>query len=249
MKIAIIDDEAKARSLLEHLIKQNCNDIEDIFMADDLKSGVDLIKKEKPRLVFLDIEMPREQGIEILNYFEDEEIDFEIVFTTAYSDYALQAFEMNAVDYLLKPIRPKRLKEVVERVQDSFNKNDIQTRLEELKSSLQNQNFDKIGLPVQDGIIFIPLNEIIHLEADGMYTNVYQKGSEKLVVSKPLKFFEHLLQSGKTFYRPHRSHIFNLTFLKQYVRRDGNYIVLENDAVLPISKDKREEFLQIVSSI
>lgn len=249
MNILVIDDEIKARSLLKNLIQSSSFEIDNIYEAEDLSSGVSVIKKESPKLVFLDIEMPNEQGTEIFKYFDENEVDFELVFTTAYSEYALQAFEMNAVDYLLKPIRPKRLKEVIERVQKSFKKEDIQMRLEELKCTLKTNNFKKIGLPVQDGFQFVPLEEIVHLEADGMYTKVKKKDGKSIMVSKPLRFFQHLLDSKTTFYRPHRSHIVNLTFLKQYVRKDGSYIVMENEDIVPVSKDKKEEFLELVSSI
>lgn len=249
MKVVVIDDEIKARSLLKNLILSASTDIDEVYEAEDLISGVSVIRNECPELVFLDIEMPNEQGTEIFKYFDEQEVNFELVFTTAYSEYALQAFEMNAIDYLLKPIRPKRLKEVIERVHNSFNKEDIQKRLEELKTTLKTNNFKKIGLPVQDGFEFVPLDEIIHLEADGMYTVVKKINNEKIMVSKPLKFFQHLLDAGATFYRPHRSHIINMTYLKQYIRKDGNYIVLENSDIVPVSKDKKEEFLDLVSSI
>ncbi len=249
MKIVVIDDEAKARSLLKNVISRLGDDHYEVFEAEDLKSGVAVIKREKPKLVFLDIEMPNEQGTEILNYFESEKVDFEIVFSTAYSDYALRAFEMNAIDYILKPIRPKKVLEVIERVRESSNQSDIQEKLNELKDSLTKNNFEKIGVPIQDGIRFIQLSNIVHLEADGMYTKIHLADESSMMISKPLKFFNQLVGNGKTFYKPHRSHIFNIKFLKQYVKRDGNYALLENDQIVPISKDKREEFVTLISAI
>ncbi len=249
MKIAVIDDEVKARSLLINLIRNIGEEVGEIAEAGDLANGVDVIRKLKPDLVFLDIEMPNERGTEILNYFEGEAIEFDIVFTTAYSEYALQAFEMNAIDYLLKPIRPKRLKEVIDRVRSSAEQKNIQLRLEELRKSLRSNHFNKIGLPVQDGIEFVPLQQIVRLEADGMYTKVKRENGDEVLVSKPLKYFQHLLDAGSTFYRPHRSHIINMKFLKQYVRRDGHAIILENGDMVPVAKDKKEQFLELVSSI
>ena len=249
MKILIIDDEPRARNLLHNIIDQQCEMVEEVIEAPNLINGVQAIKTQKPQLVFLDIEMPNQQGIEIFNYFQKEEIDFELVFTTAYSEYAIRAFEMNAVDYILKPIRPKRIKAVVAKVQESYNQESIQNKLEELKLSLSTNVFKKIGLPVSDGILFIPIPEIIHLEADGMYTKVYTLNNGSEIISKPLKFFENLVETNSSFYRPHRSHIFNLKYLKQFVRRDGNYVVLENDQIIPISKDKKEEFLELVSAL
>lgn len=249
MEILIIDDESKARSLLVSVLKEAGYKEEEIYTASNLEEGVNIIRKTNPQLVFLDIEMPKQQGTEILNYFEKEEITFEIVFTTAYSQYAIQAFEMNAIDYLLKPIRPQKVVEVVERVKKAKNSFEVSEKFDELRKSLKSNSFDKIGLPVSNGILFIPLEEIIHMEADGMYTKFHVLSQGSIIVSKPLKFFEHIINSNTSFYRPHRSHIFNIKFLKQYVNRDGNYVVLENDHVIPISKDKKEEFLELVSSI
>ena len=249
MKIVIIDDESKARSLLRNVIKRLDDDTYEVFDAEDLSSGVSIIKREQPKLVFLDIEMPNEQGTEILNYFENDEINFEICFSTAYSEYALRAFEMNALDYILKPIRPKKILEVIQKVRENFNQEGIQEKLQELKKSLNANNFNKIGLPVKDGIRFVELVDIINLIADGMYTKVYINDEKPILISKPLKFFNHLIEAGNTFYKPHRSHIFNIKYLKQYIKKDGNYVLLENDQTIPISKEKRDEFLSLISAI
>ena len=249
MNVLIVDDEPKARNLLKKILQENCDYVQTIFEASNLEQGVKSIKENRPKIVFLDIEMPNEQGLEILNYFEKEEIDFEIVFTTAYSQYALRAFEMNAIDYILKPIRPKRLLEVVEKVHTSYDQENITIKLEELRNSLRNNRFQKIGLPVNNGVLFLPLDDVVHLEADGMYTKFYTMKNGQQIVSKPLKFFEHILESGLGFYRPHRSHIFNIHYLKQYVKKDGNYVVLENDHIVPIAKDKREEFINLISAL
>lgn len=249
MKIVVIDDEPKARSLLKNVIGRLEDELYQVFEAEDLRSGVEIIKREHPKLVFLDIEMPNEQGTEILNYFDPGEVDFEIVFSTAYSDYALRAFEMNAIDYILKPIRPKKVLDVIHRVKEAHSQENIQEKLYELKQSLANKSFDKLGVPVKDGIRFLKLDDIIHLEADGMYTKIYTINDQSIMVSKPLKFFAHLANAGSTFYKPHRSHIFNIKYLKQYVKKDGNYALLENENVVPIAKDKRDEFVELITVI
>lgn len=249
MKILIIDDEAKARNLLRQIILDYFGEMHGIFEAADLMEGVALIKNERPALVFLDIEMPRHSGITILDHFEPGSIDFEIVFTTAYSEYALKAFELNAIDYLLKPIRPKRIKEVILRVENQLDKEDFNQRFEELKTSLATQKFSKIGLPVTDGILFVPIEDLIHLEADGMYTRVHTRGNGTQVVSKPLKFFEQHLTDQEAFFRSHRSHIFNLHALKKLVKKDGNFLLLENDHLVPISRDRKEDILNLIQSL
>ncbi|CAL2089241.1 LytTR family DNA-binding domain-containing protein [Tenacibaculum sp. 190524A05c] len=248
MKALIIDDEKRARNVLRILIEENCPKITEISEADNLLSGVQLIKEEEPRIVFLDIEMPEHSGLELLNFIEKDSYNFEIIFTTAYSEYAVQAFQLSAIDYLLKPVRPNQVKEAIERVLNFVGDSQINIRLQELKSSLEKSNFKKIGLPNANGIKFVEVDKIIMFEADGMYTRV-STTEGNVFVSKPLKFFVEALNNIKVFYRPHRSFLVNLKYLREYVKKDGGYIVMENNKAVSISKDKRDEFLTIVQSI
>jgi len=249
MKAIIIDDERKARNVLRILVEENCPKITQIFEADNLLDGVALIKKEEPSIVFLDIEMPEHSGLEILNFIDKEVTSFEIIFTTAYSEYAIQAFQLSAIDYILKPVRPTQVKEAVDKAIQFIGKSKINERLAELKNCLSNSNFSKIGLPYADGIKFVEFNDIVLLEADGMYTKVSLKNNKTILVSKPLKFFVETLQKVKVFYKPHRSYLINLKYIKEYVKKDGGYIVMENDKTVSLSKDKKEEFLEIIQSI
>lgn len=249
MKALIIDDEKKARQVLNILVEENCPKVSQIFLAEDLLSGIEIIKKEEPSIVFLDIEMPEHSGLEILNFIEKEVYNFEIIFTTAYSEYAVQAFQLSAIDYLLKPVRPSQVKEAVDKAITFLGSSQINKRLIELKTSLQESNFKKIGLPYADGIKFVNFDEIVSMEADGMYTKVSTTKDGTILVSKPLKFFVESLQKINVFYRPHRSHLINLSFIKEYVKKDGGYILMENGKTVSISKDKKEEFLTIVQNI
>lgn len=249
MKAIIIDDERKARSVLKILIEENCPKITEIFEAQDLLSGVELIKQEQPNIVFLDIEMPEHSGLEILNFIEKEDFNLEIIFTTAYSEYAIQAFQLAAIDYLLKPARPTQVKEAVDKAIKLIGSSQINMRLDELKKSLASSNFNKIGLPFSDGIKFVNFNDIIVLEADGMYTKITTSVTTEILVSKPLKHFVDLLKSQSEFYKPHRSFLINLNYIKEYIKKDGGYIVMDNDKSVSISKDKKEEFLTIVSNL
>ena len=249
MKALIIDDERKARNVLKVLIEENCPKISKIFQAEDLLIGVELIKKEQPNIVFLDIEMPEHSGLEILNFIEKEAFNFEIIFTTAYSEYAIQAFQLAAVDYLLKPVRPSQVKEAVEKAIKLIGSSQINIRLEELKKSLSSSNFNKIGLPFSDGIKFVNFDDIIMMEAEGMYTKISTTTSSEILVSKPLKHFVELLGSLQTFYKPHRSYLINLSFIKEYIKKEGGYIIMDNNKTVSISKDKKDEFLTIVQHI
>ncbi len=249
MKAVIIDDEKKARHVLHSMLLDNCAEITEILEAENLLEGVSIIKSENPSLVFLDIEMPEHSGLEILNHINKENYNFEIIFVTAYSDYAIQAFQLSAIDYLLKPVRPSQLKEAVEKAISQIGKSQISLKLEELKKNLQSNNFKKIGIPYSDGIKFVNFEDIIMLEADGMYTNVSIKGMDIIFVSKPLRFFVDLLGQATTFYKPHRSFLINLMHIKEYVKKEGGYILMENNKTVSIARDKKEEFLTIVQNM
>ncbi|MFT4610865.1 MAG: two-component system LytT family response regulator [Glaciecola sp.] len=249
MQVVIIDDEPKARKLLQILIQENCPKVTTIFIAEDLLSGVDVIKKEQPQIVFLDIEMPEHSGLEIFDFIDPLNHNFEIIFTTAYSEYAIKAFELSAVDYLLKPLRADKLVDAIEKAIQNIDKSHINIKLEELQKSLKSSNFKKIGLPVADGIKFVNFEDIILLKADGMYTRVSLQNASEILISKPLKHFEELLETIPAFYRPHRSFLINLKFIKEYSKKDGGYIIMDNNESVSISKDKKEEFLTIVQNI
>lgn len=249
MKAIIIDDEPKARNLLRKIVEDFCKNTSIIAEAETLPEGVKIIKNQKPDIVFLDIEMPEYNGTQIFDFFEKDEINFHIIFTTAYSDFAIQAFEMNAIDYLLKPMRPNKVKEAVQKVSEKMSSQNISSQLSELKATFKTAMFDKIGLPVSDGILFVELKDVVLMEADGMYTKIYFKNMAGKVISKPLRFFVDALSNNSYFYRPHRSYLINIQHIKQFVRKDGNYIVMANEMIVSISKDKKDEFLEIVSSL
>ncbi len=248
MKALIIDDEAKARNLLRILVEENCKRITEVFEAEDLLNGVELIKKEQPEIVFLDIEMPNHSGLEILEFINKEDYNFEIVFTTAYNEYAIQAIQLSALDYILKPVSASKVKAAVDKVVEFLGKSKINQRLEELKQTFKSNSFRKIGLPVNDGISFVSFDDIILMEAEGMYTHIHTV-DEKLLISKPLKYFVEMLQNIDLFYRPHRSFLINLKFIKKYVKSDGGYIVMDNDKTASLSKEKTEEFMQLMQEI
>ncbi|WP_445456988.1 LytR/AlgR family response regulator transcription factor [Flavobacterium sp. HNIBRBA15423] len=249
MKVLIIDDESKARSLLHTIISEYCLEIETIFQAENLLKGIEIIKKEPINILFLDIEMPNHSGLQLFDFLNIEEVDFEIIFTTAYSDYAIQAFEFSAIDYLLKPLRPNKVKEAVEKAKKSLEQNQLQQRLTELKQALSSEKFNKLALPVEDGVLFVKLEDIYFCEADGMYSKFYLKNNKKLLISKPLKYFTDLLDNKEMFYKPHRSYLVNLQYLQKLVKKEGTYLEMENNFLVPVSKEKREELMKIISSL
>lgn len=249
MKALIIDDEEKARKLLKILLEENCPKITSIDAVSNLQEGVKTIHQLNPDIVFLDIEMPGYSGIQLLDFFTPEQITFQVIFTTAYSEYAVKAFELNAVDYLLKPLRDEQVAAAVEKAIDELGKAQINERLAELKNTLGANKVRKIGLPVSNGVLFVKFDDIILMEAERMYTKVYTTSDDEILVSKPLKFFVDLLSDATEFYKPHRSFLINLKFLKRYVTSDGGYIVMENEKSVSISKEKKEEFLELMQSV
>lgn len=249
MKAVIIDDESKARRLLTTILKDYCPQVTQIHEAENLMDGVQLIRKTTPDLVFLDIEMPDYLGIEIGNFLEEKEMDFHLIFTTAYSDYAIKAFEVNAVDYLLKPIRPKQIKEALKKVSKRIKHDNLHHQLSVLKDTMKESSFKKIAVPISNGILFIDINDIICMEADGMYTKLHTTSNGSQIISKPLKYFVDLLNENNLFYRCHRSFFINIVFVRQYIKKDGHTILLEKDIEVPLARDKREVFLDKISRL
>lgn len=249
MKALIIDDEDKARRLLRGLVKDNCPQITEIREASDLPEGVRVINEFQPDIVFLDIEMPGYLGIQLLDFFTPNQITFEIIFTTAYSEYAIKAFDLNAVDYLLKPLRDEQVEMAVNKAINQRGKSQVCERLEELKNTLNATAIRKIGLPVSNGILFVKIDDIICLEADRMYTKVFTETNGEHLVSKPMKFFIDILNQATEFYQPHRSFLINLKHINQYVNQDGGYIIMENQKTISISREKKAEFLELMQAI
>lgn len=248
MRVLIVDDEQKARNLLKVLIEDNCPQITEMDEAENLPEAVSLINQNKPDIVFLDIEMPGFSGLQILEFFTPEQINFEIIFTTAYSEYAVRAFELNAIDYLLKPLRDEQLEQAVNKAISQIGNSKLSERLEELKKCFNSKNIRKIGLPVVDGVLFVEFEEVIMLEADRMYTKVFTKNEGEILVSKPMKFFMDILSDVDEFYKPHRSYLINLKYIKKYVSKDGGYIIMINDKTVGISKDKKDEFFDLIQN-
>ncbi|MQP52168.1 MULTISPECIES: LytTR family DNA-binding domain-containing protein [unclassified Flavobacterium] len=249
MNILIIDDESKARSLLTTIIKEYASSITNIFEAGNLLDGINVLKNENIQIVFLDIEMPNHSGLQLFDFINIEEVHFEIIFTTAYSEYAIQAFEFSAIDYLLKPLRPNKVINSIDKAKKALEQNQVQQRLLELKKSLTSDKFNKLALPVEDGVLFIKLEDIFLLEADAMYTHFHLKNNKKLLISKPLKYFTDLLENKDMFYKPHRSFLVNLQYLQKLVKKEGTYIELENKFLVPVSKDKKDELNKIISEL
>lgn len=239
----IIDDEARARNSLTKLLADYHPNVEIIASCASVPEGVLAINQKRPQLVFLDIEMPEYNGFELLSFFR--EIDFDIIFVTAYNDYALKAFEVSAVDYLLKPVDIDKLKAAINKVEHKLSAFDMQAKMDVLKDSFKTGQFNRIALPVSEGLLFVEVPDIVYLEAEGAYTTVWLQNGSKILVSKKMKFFEEILETRQNFFRSHRSFIVNINFLKKYSKNEGS-LTLDNGKVAYISRERKAEFEELL---
>jgi two-component system LytT family response regulator len=247
-KVIIIEDEGHAADLLEKMLYDIDPSIEVLEKAQDLPSGVRSIKRHAPEVVFLDIELPVYSGIQLLDFFNPEELNFHIVFTTAFSEYAVRAFEMSAIDYLMKPLQQEKLAAAVKKI--AQNKKILSNeRLPVLKENLQAQNNRKIVVPVSNGFEILSLSSIAYLKAEGSYTHIAFANGQDLLVSKNLRHFEYILSDVSKFVRIHRSFIANIDFAKKIIRKDGSALQLENKAELPIAEDRMEKLLALLQTL
>lgn len=215
MKAVIIDDMEAARTALKADLESYCPDIEIIGEAQGVVSGAKLIKEVKPELIFLDIQMPDGSGFDLLEILP--ELDFDIIFTTASDAYALKAFKVSAVDYLMKPIDPDDLIEAVKRAKDQNNSTE---RLSLLKENMQGSK--KIALNTLEKIQIVNIEDIIRCESSVNYTTFYFMDGTKLLVTKTLKEFDKML-SEYNFFRVHQSHLINTEFIKEFLKPTENW--------------------------
>jgi two-component system, LytTR family, response regulator len=251
MKCIIIDDEPKARKLLQAVVEEYCKELTVEALCEDLPTGIKAIKKYKPQLIFLDIEMPGHSGLELLDFFDEDEVNFNIIFTTAYNEYALQAFKLSAIDYLLKPIQHTQLVDAVNRFIKKEENQQIQ-KLKVLKENLNstgNLESKKIIIPSAQTLHFFNANDIVMIKGEAAYSDIYFKDGTKLLASRNLKHFEDLLAEFPVFFRCHKSYIINTNYIKQYVKSDGGYIQLEGSLIANISPEKTDDLLKKMDSI
>lgn len=238
LRAIIVDDEESARDVLQNLLLRFCPDVELIAKCENVLEAVDVINKEHPDLVFLDIEMPNYAGYEIVNFFK--EINFEIIFVTAYDQYAIRAFEIAAIDYLLKPVDIDRLKLSIARVKTQRNTEQQAQRLALLSNTLESKQLKNIVVSDKGQQNIIPIESIIAIEAQESYCIIHTT-DKKIVASKNLKHFETVLESLPQFIRVHKSWIINKAHLQNYSKSDLT-IQLSGGLSAKLSKYKKAEF-------
>ena len=238
IKAIIVDDEESARDVLSNLIIRFCPQIEIIKTCSNVPDAVKAIKSHQPHVVFLDIEMPNYAGYEIVSFFE--EINFEIIFVTAYDKYAIKAFEISAVDYLLKPVEIDRLKAAVEKLATKIELNDAHNNYKALTQNLKSNELTKIAIKQNGNHIIIDTKDVIAIEAQEAYSCIHTTSGNYLI-SKNLKHFETILEHNNGFLRSHKSWIVNLTHLVNFSKSKLE-IELSNSIIAKLSKYKKPEF-------
>lgn len=250
MKVAIVDDEVHCIEGLVLHLKSLFPEAEVVYKGTKPEEALALLSESKPELLFLDVKMPGMNGFELLNQITEP--SFDVIFTTAYSQYAVQAFKAKATNYLLKPIDEAELQAAVQQWKDEKEtKNNFSSeRMEELLNYLKKEGIlkNKIAVPVADGYEFIETEDILYCQSQNNYTNFFLSDNRKLVLSKTLKEFEKLLDKY-FFIRIHKSFLINPNYMKKYYRNDGGYIVMQDGKSIPVSKNKKELITNLFDAI
>lgn len=240
----IVDDEATSRKALKEELLNFEHQINIVAEANSLVSAIEVINKFKPQLVFLDINLGDGTAFEVLEKISWK--NFKIVFVTAYDEYALKAFNFNTIDYILKPIAAADLERVFEKLGATRAYNEM--LISSIGENLRVNNNSKLVVHANDGIYVFDINDIVHLQSDGNYTNIFSTNSEKLMIAKTLKEFDdYLLSYG--FERVHNSHLINKSKIKKYLNKDGGYIVMSDGSEIPISQRKKTYVLKMIESL
>ena len=246
-KVLIIDDENKTRDFIKKLLLSFGHDFEISTDGSNVETGIKAINKIKPDLVFLDIQMPDGNGFDVLKGVKEK--DFEVVFITAYQEYAIQAIKFSALAYILKPIDIDELEEAVDKALDTMRKKkakDIQFDALQINADRNKKN--KLVLKTQESVHVLELKNIVRCEADKNYTSFFLKSGKRILVSKTLKEYD-LLLSGHSFFRVQQSHLVNLNFIDRYDKIDGGAVIMKDGSSVPLSPAKKEQFFHILENL
>lgn len=244
LKAILVDDELNSLQNLQFKIREYCPSIRVVDQTQNPEEAIRMIQQHKPDVIFLDIEMPRMSGFKMLEQIA--EVDFEVIFITAYNHYAINAIRISAFDYLVKPVAIEDLQQTVERL-GNFSLKKTRERAKLLKQNLANPKSqeDHIAIPTNDGLEFIQIKQIIRIESSSNYSKLILMSGQQLLVTRQLKDFEELLQDYR-FYRVHHSHLVNLNFIAKYIRGDGGQITMRNGDTIDVSRRKKEVFLKLI---
>ncbi len=245
MNTFLIDDEPNCTDVLQVLLAKYCPEIQVQGVFNDAELALETICRERPQLIFLDIEMPMLNGFELLRRCEP--LDFKVVFTTAYDQYAIKGFKFNVLDYLLKPVDKAELMAAVSKARQ--NASPSPARLDAVYHLKNNPVPERIALPVGQELLMVEVANIQYVASDGAYVSVYLKDQNKpVLLSKSLREFEELL-NNPGFFRAHNSYLVNLKFIKKIMRNEGGEIVMANGHSLPVARAKKPDLLGLIAKV
>ncbi len=247
LRTIIIDDEDHQRLTIRKMVSRYCPNVKLVAQADGVQSGVEAIKKHKPDLVLLDIKMADGTGFDLLDRLHP--IDFKVIFITAYDQYAIKAFRLSAIDYLLKPLDPDELVQSIEKAENVIQK-DFNTQLNNLKEhlSVEDKTNKKIIIKTFDNIHLVPIKEILYCESDNSYTSFHLTTDQKIMVSSSLKDYDEML-ADDGFFRVHKTYLINLRYIRRFEKAEGGTVVLDGEIKIPVASRKREQLLELFERI
>ena len=244
IKAVIVEDELNGLNNLKNLLGKYCEEVQVVGDAQSIATGLELLSPpaQQPDVAFLDINLPDGTVFQLLNQLKDQ-INFDIIFVTAYEKFAVKACQYSSIGFIIKPIDPDELKDAVNRIR-SGRSNKITQRLELFSQHYNNPNaFEKMSISALDGIYFVNIKDIIRCEAEDNYTHIHLKDGSKITASKTIKAYEDML-SSVNFYRVHKSHLINLNYMQKFVKGDGGYLVMDDGKRIEVSRRRRPAFME-----
>jgi two-component system, LytTR family, response regulator len=244
----IVEDEPHQQARLLELIHYSHSDLEIECICDNIESAYTMIRQIRPQLVFLDVMLPPTTSFDLLARFPS--LDFEIIFTTSFEEFAVKAFRLSAVDYLMKPLIKEELDQAIARFRERVHKREPHDEIKVLLENLQAQQTQKkkIALPTLTGFIFITIEDIIRCESDNTYTTFHLNDKRKIVVSRTLKECETML-SDFSFFRVHNSNLINLEYIVEYTKGEGGIVKMKDGSSVDVSRRRKDEFVRLFNKI
>lgn len=240
----IVDDASQARNLLRLMLAEYAPDVAILGEAANATEAIALVKSVAVDVIFLDIEMPGKSGLQVVGELHQACLPCDVIFTTAYNKYAIQAFRLSAVDYLLKPIDEKQLQEAVEKIREKKASQQNQQRLEQLIDNLQKETPTTLSLPIANGYEYVAIADIVCIKADGSYAQVFVLGKSPITISKNLKYFEQVLEGFGEFVRVHRSFLINMQQVKRFERSGRGTIIMADGQEVDLARERRDTFFK-----
>jgi two-component system LytT family response regulator len=244
-KVLVIDDEKPTRDFIKRLIDSYHFGIEVFTDGENVATGVEAIHRLQPDLVILDIQMPDGNGFDVLKSIPVK--NFEVIFITAFQEYAVQAIKFSALDYILKPIDSEELKQAINNALNTITRKTDESQLSVLQHNMQQNSKRKLVLKTQESVHIVEIDDIVRCESDKNYTLFYFLNAKKILVSKTLKDFDILL-SGLTFFRAQQSHLINLNYVERYDRHEGT-IIMKDGSAIPLALARKEQFFEILDAM